>query len=169
LIAVLALDQITKVCVIRYLVNGETIQVIGQFFQLKLIYNTGGALGTELGSSAFYLVSSFLILGFVIYFIMAYRQIKPMSYPLAAIAGGAIGNIIDRLRLGKVVDFLDVDFFDISILGFDIERWWVFNVADSAITVGIIILLIYIIFFSKKHMAKLKSDSETAMESVENS
>ncbi len=148
-VAVAAADQLSKLWALGYLKNGGTTKVLGQFFQLKLVYNRGGALGTDLGGSWFYLITSLLILSFVIYFIIANKKVRLIAIPLAAIAGGAIGNIIDRIRLGKVVDFLDVDFFDFNIMGLHIERWWTFNLADSAITLGVIVLIIYIIFYSK--------------------
>lgn len=150
LLAVLFADQITKIWAANSLLGGKTIQVIGEFFQLKLVFNTGGALGTELGSSTFYLISSILILGFVIYFTASHRSIKFIAWPMASIAGGAVGNILDRIRLGKVIDFLDFDFFDISFFGRNIERWWTFNIADAAITIGIFTIMFYLIFLSKK-------------------
>ncbi len=150
LLAVFIADQITKILVMNNLLNGETVKVAGDFFQIKLIFNTGGALGTELGSSAFYLVSSILILAFVIYFTITHRNTKIVAWSMAGIAGGATGNIFDRIRLGKVVDFLDFDFFDFNLFGRPIERWWTFNIADAAITVGIIIILAYIIFHPKR-------------------
>lgn len=143
------IDQITKLWAVSNLVEGETRQVIGEFFQLKLIYNEGGALGTNFGGTPFYLVSAALILILVIYFIYTNRNQKLVAIPMALIAGGAVGNIIDRFQSGKVVDFLDFDFFDFTLFGHTIDRWWTFNIADSAITVGIIFLIIYIIFFSK--------------------
>jgi len=149
LVVVAAADQLTKLWAVGYLENGGTPEILGQFFQLKLVFNRGGALGTELGGSLFYLITSFVILAFVIYFIIANKNISLITIPLSAIAGGAIGNLIDRLRLGHVIDFLDFDFFDFDIMGLHVERWWTFNIADSAITVGVIGLLIYIIFLSK--------------------
>jgi len=149
LAAVTAADQLSKIWVVKHLENGITTQVIGQFFQLKLVYNSGGALGTDMGSNLFYLISSLLIIAFVIYFTISNRNIKMIALPLATIAGGAMGNILDRLRLGKVVDFLDFDFFDINIWGLHIERWWTFNLADAAITIGVAGLLIYILFYPK--------------------
>ncbi|MCP4713463.1 MAG: lipoprotein signal peptidase, partial [Planctomycetes bacterium] len=89
-----------------------------------LVYNLGGALGTNLGSSIFYLVSSSLILIVVFYFIYSYRNILSVALPMASIAGGAIGNILDRVRLGKVVDFIDVDFFNMNLFGYQLDRWW---------------------------------------------
>ncbi len=140
--------------------NGGSTQILGQFFQLKLVYNRGGALGTDLGGSWFYLITSLLILSFVVYFIIANKNVKLIAIPLAAIAGGAVGNIIDRIRLGKVVDFLDFDFFDFNIMGLHVERWWTFNLADSAITLGVIGLLIYIIFYPRPIVSDQPETSE---------
>jgi signal peptidase II len=73
---------------------------------------------------------------------------------LAMILGGAVGNLIDRvfygvlfdtapLLYGRVVDFIDVDFFDITVWGYHISRWPVFNIADACVTLGVIMLLVY--------------------------
>jgi signal peptidase II len=115
---------------------------------LTLVYNVGGALGTSFGSSNWYLVTSSLILIFVLYYLGANRRRYTISIPLAFIAGGAIGNLIDRIRLGRVIDFLDFDFINIDFLGFHIDRWWAFNIADAAITGGILFLLLVILVFT---------------------
>lgn len=112
---------------------------------LTLIYNKGGALGTALGPSNYYLIISLILLPFIIYYAYRYRNRPSISWPLALIAAGAVGNIIDRIHYGQVVDFIDVDFFDIGFLG--ITRWWTFNIADAAISVAIVYLLIVTIFF----------------------
>ncbi len=146
---VVLFDQITKIWAASSLIEGMANPIWGEFLQFKLVYNLGGALGTNIGGTLFYLVSSSLILLIVIYFTYSYRNYKVIAISLAVISGGAIGNIIDRFRLGKVIDFIDVDFFDISLFGNSIERWWIFNIADAAISVGVVFLLIYI-FFSKQ-------------------
>ena len=115
---------------------------------LTLIYNKGGALGTAIGPSNYYLIISLILLPFIIYYIYRYRAKLSISCPLALIAAGAIGNIIDRVHYGQVVDFLDVDFFDISFLG--VTRWWIFNIADAAISVAIVYLLIMTLFFPQR-------------------
>ena len=104
-------------------------------------------MGTNFGSSIYYLVSSLIILGIVLYYMYANRSKRYLIYPLACIAGGAIGNIIDRIRFGQVVDFIDIDFFNIPFLG--IERWWTFNIADAAISCSIVYLLIRVVIFHK--------------------
>ncbi len=149
LITVALIDQLTKIWAVAGLIEGETYRVIGSFFQLKLIYNEGGAMGTNFGGPAFYLISAIAILIMVLYFIYANRSQKFIANSMALIAGGAVGNIFDRVQSGRVVDFLDFDFFNFSMFGRTIERWWTFNIADAAITVGIFILIIFILFFSK--------------------
>ncbi len=149
LILTASTDQLSKKWAVANLAEGETHQVIGEFFQVRLIYNEGGAMGTNFGGPNFYLISALVILTFVLYFIYANRSERIITASMGLIAGGAIGNLIDRFQLGKVIDFLDFEFFNFSFFGRTIDRWWTFNIADSAITVGIIILMIYIIFFSK--------------------
>ena len=150
LAAVVIADQLSKSYALNHLTEGRIHRLAGSFFQFKLVFNKGGALGTDFGSGAFYLISSLLILLIVIYLIVVNRDKLFISVPIAAIAGGAAGNIIDRIRIGKVVDFIDVDFFDINAFGLNIDRWWVFNIADAAITVGVIFLLVYLLFYGKK-------------------
>jgi signal peptidase II len=155
-----AADQLSKYLALKNLTESETVQILGTFIQFKLVFNRGGALGTDLGNSAFYLVSSLIILAVIFYFTYANRHNAMLSWPLSFCAGGAIGNIIDRLAIGKVVDFIDVDFFNISVGGLSIDRWWVFNVADAAITVAIIFLAIYILIATEGKQRSRKSDAE---------
>jgi len=121
---------------------------------LTLIYNEGGALGTSFGPSFYYLATSSMILAFVLYYIFVNRTHKAMAYPLGFIAGGALGNIIDRIRIGKVVDWIDVDFFDLNLFGYQLERWWTFNLADAAISCSILYLLITMLLSKFSHDKK---------------
>ncbi len=107
-------------------------------------------MGTNFGSSVYYLVSSLLVLAFVLYYLYLNRRNRMIAWPLAFISGGALGNILDRIRLGRVIDFLDVDFFDIDILGLHVERWWTFNIADASITCAIIVLVASLILTPRK-------------------
>ena len=149
---VVLFDQLTKIWAVDALTFNNSIEVIGQFFMFTLVYNEGGAMGTNLGSSNYYLISASLILLFVLYYIYANRSKMMLSVPLSFIAGGAIGNLIDRIAYGKVVDFIDVDFFDIDMFGYHLERWWTFNIADSAISCSIVYLL-YLILTKKLDVA----------------
>jgi signal peptidase II len=141
-LAVAAADQLSKVWAVSFLSGKLSVEVLGRFFILTLVYNRGGALGTSFGSSTYYLISSIAILCFVVYYIYVSRGTTRITYPLAFTAGGAVGNIIDRIRLGHVIDFLDVDFFNINIFGYRIDRWWTFNLADAAISCSILFLVI---------------------------
>jgi len=144
-------DQLTKIWAVARLEGGQSIEVLGQFVMLTLVYNEGGAMGTRLAPSASYLIASLLILCFVLYYIWKLRHRAAFAIPLALIAGGAIGNILDRIRLGRVIDFLDVDFFDINLLGFSLDRWWTFNVADAAISCSIVFLMVHMLISRPKH------------------
>lgn len=126
------------------------MRVLGDFLMFTLVYNEGGAMGTRLGPSASYLVMAFVVLPFLLYYIYHNRKDLMYSLPLSFIAGGAVGNLIDRIRLGKVIDFVDADFFDIDFLGFHMDRFWVFNVADAAISCAITFLLVLLVFSRKK-------------------
>nr|MBN2276518.1 signal peptidase II [candidate division Zixibacteria bacterium] len=149
-LVVIIADQFSKVWAVHFLADKGSYQVLGQFFQIRLVLNEGGALGTNFGSGTFYLISSILILIIVIYLILTNRENYRMTIPMGLIAGGALGNIIDRLRTGQVIDFLDFDFFDFSLFGRQIERWWIFNIADAAITAAVIFLIIFVILFPGK-------------------
>ena len=129
---VVAIDQATKYWAVSSLADRGSVHILGDFLMFTLVYNVGGAMGSRFGSSTYYLVIALILLPFIIYYIYRYRY-RP------------IGKIIDRLRLGRVVDFIDVDFFNIGFLG--LTRWWTFNIADAAITCAIIFLLVVAIFF----------------------
>lgn len=145
------LDQATKLWALDFLAERRSVEVLGDFFRLTLVYNYGGAMGTAFGSSTTYLVVACLIFPLLLFYIWYNRHEPILSIPLALIAGGAIGNITDRIRLGKVVDFLDVDFFNIAIGSWTLDRWWTFNLADSAITCGIVFILITMFLPQTKH------------------
>ncbi len=151
LLLVVAADQITKLWAVSNLSLRQPVEIIGTLLQFTLVYNRGGAMGTNFGSVTYYLISSVLILGFVLYYTYTHRHLPRISYPLGLIASGAIGNIIDRIRLGEVIDFIDIDIFDINLLGFELRRWWTFNIADAAISLSIAYLVISL--FLHRHEA----------------
>ena len=144
---VILLDQISKALVLRYMPLHDAIQIVPGFFNLSHVRNPGGAFGfmAQQGSMlrhVIFLGAAFFALGMILYF---YHQ-TPSNRPwfgvgLAMIFGGAVGNLIDRLRFGEVVDFLDV------YLGFtNLPHWPTFNIADCGVTVGVIIFLLHILF-----------------------
>ncbi len=142
--AILLVDQVTKGLVMQRFSVCENLEVIPGFFNLTHIRNTGGAFGLLAGEASrlrtgLFLGISFVALG-VIFFL--YARIPPgkpwLDACLAMTFGGALGNLIDRLRFGEVVDFLD---FHIGTL-----HWPAFNVADSAISVSVGIFCVYFVF-----------------------
>jgi signal peptidase II len=135
------IDQVTKWAVLQLLNPGEQVEVIRGFFSLTLLFNKGAAFGlfagiesdalryTLLGLSTLVALS---VLGYVL--LRDFCEDVPGQCVVGTVLGGAVGNIIDRVRLGEVIDFLDF------YLGS--HHWPAFNVADSAICVGVILLLL---------------------------
>ncbi len=140
---VVLVDQVTKYLIMRYLELHEHIVVIENFFNINHVLNPGGAFGffatQSLGVRRFvFLFLSSLVALFVVWLYQRTAQtLIFLSWGLALIFGGAMGNLIDRFRFGQVVDFLDF------YLG--TAHWPAFNVADSAITVGMAILLYHVL------------------------
>ncbi|UCC74749.1 MAG: signal peptidase II [Gemmatimonadota bacterium] len=135
--AVLALDILTKLLVQQTLRPYEWIPVFGDFFRLTYIHNPGAAFGLHLGPYSRFIFLALAFVALVVLFVM-YRHTPANDrlrlFAIGAIAGGALGNVIDRIRSAEgVVDFLD---FGIGNL-----RWPVFNIADTAVTIGAILLL----------------------------
>ena len=116
-------------------------------------------MGTSLGSSTFYLIVSLVVTPILIYFVYTHRDQPILAWPMSFIVGGAIGNIIDRIRFGQVVDFIDIDIPDINFLRMQIDRWWTFNIADASISCSLVFLIVYLTFFKHKHPAPLSTDA----------
>jgi len=142
--AIVLADQITKALILKYLPLHHSIPVIEGLFDLTHILNPGGAFGLMADMSVVvrtvvFLFISSLAVGLILYF---YIKTPPghalLSAGFALIFGGAIGNLIDRVRFGMVVDFLD---FYIGKY-----HWPAFNIADSAITVGLFIFIYHLLF-----------------------
>jgi signal peptidase II len=141
---IVLLDQFTKWLILRYLPINKTLTVVKGFFNITHVLNPGGAFGimanlSPIVRSIVFLFISSIAVGLIFYF---YRKTPVQHSWLAAafalIFGGAIGNLIDRIRFGMVIDFLD---FYVDNL-----HWPAFNIADSAITIGIGIFLYHLIF-----------------------
>jgi signal peptidase II len=136
---VVALDQATKLAALRAFEPGEVLPVVEGVFNLTLAFNRGVAFGlfADLADGVRHLLlglSACAALGAVLYFFMRdYAGDLPGRCALVLVLGGAVGNIIDRVRLGMVVDFLDFYVGE--------YHWPAFNIADSAICVGVFVLL----------------------------
>ncbi|UOD30961.1 lipoprotein signal peptidase [Massilia violaceinigra] len=129
---VILLDQLTKIAIQKTFVFGEE-KVITSFFNLVLAYNKGAAFGflnSQPGWQRYFFTGVAVIaVGFILYMLKRHAGQRLFCWALALIMGGAIGNAIDRLAYGHVVDFLD---FHIAAFG----HFPAFNVADSAICIG---------------------------------
>jgi signal peptidase II len=151
---ILLLDQWTKCLIVQKLTLYQRVEVIQGFFNIIHVRNTGGAFGIfggekgGLGSILFVVVSLIAIGSLVFLFIKLGENEKTLALSFSLVLSGAIGNLIDRLRYGEVIDFLD---FYLSS-----THWPAFNVADSAICIGIGLMALELLKRDKK---KLKSSS----------
>ena len=143
LVFILVADQLTKFIIDQTMPLHHSIPVIDDLFSLTYIRNTGAAFGILSGSAAafrlpFLVLFSLLAIGFVV---MMLRRLPDketgLITALAFILGGAIGNLIDRIAYGEVIDFLDVYWSNF--------HWPAFNLADSFITIGVLITVFYLI------------------------
>lgn len=134
-IAVLILDQLSKVLALKYLMPVGDIPIINNIFHLTYVENRGAAFGLFQNQKLFFIITTLLVLGFIWFYAHHNRLNKMMIVGLSLVAGGAIGNLIDRVRLGFVVDY-----FNVAIINFP-----VFNIADSAVVVGAVLIGIFIL------------------------
>lgn len=141
---VLVLDQLTKIWVRATFQLYESVPVIDGFFHFTYVHNPGGAFGMLRDADAsirlpFFLIVSVVAVGALVLFV---RQLPTeqrfLQFALGLVLGGALGNLIDRAWFGYVTDFLDVFWGS--------YHWPAFNIADSGISVGIVILLYYSVF-----------------------
>ena len=139
-LAVLILDLATKQIIIRSLRLGESFPVVSGYFDITFVLNPGAAfsflatLSERVRNPFFIAISISAIVLIVIYHARFAHQHRLASFALSLVLGGATGNLLDRLRYGVVVDFLDVHIHQ--------YHWPVFNVADSAISVGVSLMLL---------------------------
>jgi len=156
-IVVVILDQISKYLIKSSMQLYDSFDVIGNFFKITYIENAGMAFGIQMGSRPIFVALSIVAAVIVFVYLMRIPNEQFLfRFSLALIMGGATGNLIDRIAFGRVVDFLDVEFFDISLPafqfliidfpGYSLTRWPVFNIADSAVTCGMIMIIWFILF-----------------------
>ena len=141
-LVILVLDRITKFAVTKNLLQGHSIKIMPGIFHITLISNNGTAFGLFRNQNTFFIIFSALVIISIIAYSSKARPARlihlqhrsggpagPASLALGLILGGAIGNLVDRIKFGYIIDFLDF------------RIWPVFNIADSAITIGVIILI----------------------------
>ncbi len=154
IVLVVICDQVTKHLILQSFALHDSMELISGFFYLTYVRNTGAAFGIFSGQPDLWRQIFFISVAVIalIVIITLYRVYGKESglyrLGLGLIAGGAIGNLIDRIRFGSVTDFLDFYIFSYN--------YPVFNVADSAITVGVGFLLVYTLFFEDREKSQMK-------------
>jgi signal peptidase II len=131
--AIVLVDQVTKAIVVANLEVGERVQLLGEYVQIVHWRNTGALFGLLPDSAPIFAVVSFAVIGLIVWYHGRAGAGIVMTLALGFLLGGAIGNLIDRVRFGAVVDFVDA--------GIGTFRWYTFNVADAGISTAIVLLL----------------------------
>ncbi len=140
-------DQITKILIKNWIPLGQSVTIIPGFLDFHSTYNTGAAFSFFSGKLQLLSLISILATIVLAYFMkdVDFRKKKLFSFSMVLIFSGTVGNLIDRLFTGKgVFDFIEVTFVEFAI----------FNVADSCLTVGVILLMVYMVFFESKNKPK---------------
>lgn len=133
----IGLDQLSKYLTVQEIALGEVVPVIPNVLSLTYIRNSGAAWSILEDQMIFFYVITVVVVGALIYFLHTEGKRSPIaSTSIAFIMGGAIGNFIDRLHLKYVIDMIRLEFINFPI----------FNVADMALTIGVIILIGYIVY-----------------------
>nr|WP_277673631.1 signal peptidase II [Piscibacillus halophilus] len=144
---IIIFDQVTKWTVANSMQLYESVQVIPGFFWITSHRNSGAAWGILEGQMWLFYLVTLIVIGVIIYYMQLYKDSYPwLMVGFAFILGGAIGNFIDRIFLQEVIDFIDLNIF-----GYDFP---IFNIADSALTVGVILVIIIMLIDEMKNKGK---------------
>lgn len=152
ILVIVALDQISKYATVASIAMGGRMEAIPGLFHFTYVRNTGAAFSTLQGQRWLFIVIYALFLLFFLWMILK----KPLPFTkleywaMAAILGGGLGNLIDRIRLGYVVDMICTDFITFPV----------FNVADCFVTCGAILLFIHLIFWNKAFWKEEKKEKK---------
>lgn len=137
-LSALALDQVSKYLIVRFFKLNQPVTLLKEYFYITYTQNPGAAFGFMADTPAYLRIPFFVLItlgaGLIVY---AYQRFIPPEkklhrFALGLIWGGAMGNFVDRVFYRKVVDFIDVSYHQ--------HHWYVFNIADSCITVGVVLL-----------------------------
>ena len=155
------LDQISKYLVVIYMQLHESMEIIPGILRFTYIQNRGAAFGSMADSRwIFMILSTVAIVGILVYLFWKKPQNKLFLSAIIMIVGGGIGNMIDRVRLGYVIDFIDFCAFP--------EVWmWVFNIADSFVCVGAGLLLLWTVLDFIREAKEEKAKKLLATEQTE--
>ncbi len=132
-VVMIIIDQWTKYLVIENMTIGESIPIIDNIFYFTSHRNPGAAWGILQGQMWFFYIITLIVVGIIVYYIERYAKTnRLLGISLGLVLGGAIGNLIDRVRFQEVVDFVDVYIFSYD--------YPIFNVADSSLVIGVILI-----------------------------
>lgn len=141
IIGIIILDQLTKFAIVRNIAFADSIPMIEGFFYLTNWLNKGAAWGILQDARVFFIITTIMVSGVIIYLLVKSEN-RFLKLCLTILLGGALGNLLDRIRLGGVVDFLD---FHIGSYHFP-----TFNVADMALVAGTFLISFYLLFIEKE-------------------
>ena len=148
-VAALLVDQASKLIALIFLPEGMPVNAISHFVRFVRTRNPDGIFGLQFGPQFIYFILPLLGMALVIYFAIRTKECwYHLSYGL--VLGGALGNLIDRIRLGYVVDFIDV--------GLKNWRWYTFNPADGFVVIGVILLLYLELFWARHRRAEADAE-----------
>ncbi len=133
-VAIPVVDQIVKAWIVDNLELGRPVDIVGDAIRLVLVHNNGGLFGLFAGQAQVFAVVSLGVMALIVWYESHVGRSLLATLALGLLLGGAIGNLIDRLRYGFVVDFVD--------MGLGAWRWYTYNVADAAISTSILLLLL---------------------------
>ncbi|MEI6692371.1 MAG: signal peptidase II [Chlorobium sp.] len=145
ILLVVTVDQLTKKLAITFLRDAaQSITIIPDLLSLTYTENKGVAFGMEFAPPAILLLMTGLITVMVlIYVIFSKNRTALFVVPFSLIVGGGAGNMIDRVMIGRVVDFIYFDLYHGKMFGIYLSLWPIFNIADSAITIGACMLILF--------------------------
>jgi signal peptidase II len=146
-----ASDQLLKRWVMTHYAPGQPTQVVGDWLRIQYIHNAGGLFGLFQGSAiVFALITVAVVAVLVTLEVGSGWRSWLVTLTLGLLLGGAVGNFIDRIRFGYVVDFADI--------GIGTQRFYIFNIADSAVTVAIVLL--FVLWFVAPHLGVVMPDRD---------
>ncbi|NTV92220.1 MAG: signal peptidase II [Chlorobiaceae bacterium] len=141
---VIVLDQFTKKIAVMFLREKESITIIPDWLKFTYAENNGIAFGMEFAPKAIMiLLIGTISLLIVLYVLKSENRTTRFLLPFALVFGGGVGNLIDRITRGKVIDFIHFDLYDGIVMGTWVSLWPIFNIADSAITIGACLLIVF--------------------------
>ena len=128
---IIFLDQLAKFLIKRSFQTNKPVPIIKNILDFTYVTNTGSAFGLFKGFNLFFILFSIIVIITIVYFIRTIKKNETaLQFPIGLLLGGTIGNLIDRIAYGYVIDFIDF------------RIWPVFNIADSAVTISVVLLIV---------------------------